>query len=62
MLLHFAHLREDARLLRLRERAIAKSKGGEDIEMEKVDLAKRRMALKNQLIENLANLPLTIHW
>ena len=53
--LHFIHLREDARLLRLRERALAKSKSNGDADAEKRDLARRKLALKNEFIENLGN-------
>ncbi|KAL5535828.1 hypothetical protein ACEPAF_3922 [Sanghuangporus sanghuang] len=60
--LHLSHLREDARLLRLRERALAKSRSNGDAEVEKADLAKRKFVLRNEFIENLANVPLTIHW
>lgn len=60
--LHLLHLREDARLLKLRERALAKSKSNGEVETEKADLEKRKFVLRNEFIENLANVPLTIHW
>lgn len=64
VLLQFIHLREDARLLKLRERALAKVKGKSDkeAETETLELGKRWDALWNELIGNMGNLPLSIHW
>ncbi|KAH8109563.1 hypothetical protein DFH11DRAFT_1861295 [Phellopilus nigrolimitatus] len=62
--LQFAHLREDGRLLKLRERALTKVKGrsSSEVEAETFELSLRRDALLNEFIANLGNLPLTIHW
>ncbi|KAH8102777.1 hypothetical protein DFH11DRAFT_1715450 [Phellopilus nigrolimitatus] len=62
--LQFAHLREDNRLLKLRERALTKVKGksSNEVDAEKFELSLRRDALRNEFIANLGNLPLTIHW
>ncbi|THH09297.1 hypothetical protein EW145_g2109 [Phellinidium pouzarii] len=62
--LQFAHLRQDFRLLKLRERALAKVKGksSTETEVEKVELRQRWDALRNEFVSNLGYLPLTIHW
>ena len=63
--LQFAHLKEDLRLLKVREKALSKVKGkGKAVDevAEKAELARRWDALINELIVNLGYLPLTIHW
>ncbi|KAI5120196.1 hypothetical protein M0805_006302 [Coniferiporia weirii] len=62
--LQFAHLREDARLLKLRQRALSRvrGRGNDEVNAEKVEVARRWDALGNELVANLGNLPLTIHW
>jgi hypothetical protein len=61
--LQFAHLREDAKLLGKRERAVLKAKGkGVNLEAEKAEVRRRWDALLNELVVNLGYLPLTIHW
>lgn len=62
--LQLAHLREDGRLLKLRERALTKVKGksSREVDAEQLELSLRRNALLNEFIANLGNLPLTIHW
>ncbi|TDL19882.1 hypothetical protein BD410DRAFT_791503 [Rickenella mellea] len=65
VLLQFAHLREDRQLLKLRERALNKSKGkskaGDDAN-ERAELEKRWDALLNEFMVNIGYLPLTVHW
>ncbi|KAI0749690.1 hypothetical protein C8Q80DRAFT_1163429 [Daedaleopsis nitida] len=59
--LQLAHLREDSKLLGLRERTLSKSKTGAS-PAEKEGIRKRKKALLNEYIVNLAYLPQTIHW
>ncbi|KAI8980027.1 hypothetical protein BD414DRAFT_420869 [Trametes punicea] len=61
VVLQLAHLREDGRLLRMRERTLSKTKTGASV-AEKEEISRRKKALTNELIVNLAYLPLTIHW
>ncbi|TBU33426.1 hypothetical protein BD309DRAFT_974640 [Dichomitus squalens] len=61
VVLQLAHLQEDSKLLTARERTLNKSKTGATA-AEKEDIRKRRSALWNEFIVNLAYLPLTIHW
>jgi hypothetical protein len=60
IVLQFAHLREDRKLLLTRHRNLRKGKGlsAED----KEDLRKRWDSLGNELVANAANLPLALHW
>ncbi|KAH7926099.1 hypothetical protein BV22DRAFT_1104558 [Leucogyrophana mollusca] len=60
VILQFAHLREDRKLLVLREKNLKKGKGL--TEEDGVDLGNRWDAYWNELIANTANLPLAIHW
>jgi hypothetical protein len=61
--LQLAHLRADAQLLGARERALAKAKGrGSALAAERADVRRRWGALLNELVVNLAYLPLTLHW
>lgn len=63
--LQFAHLREDHRLLKQRERALSKAKGkgrASDESAENAELAQRWDALINELVVNVGYLPLTLHW
>jgi hypothetical protein len=60
--LQFAHLREDRKLLQLRQRALKKSKGTGLTPVQKQELQGRWDAYWFELIANLGNLPLTIHW
>ncbi|GLB40261.1 putative peroxisomal biogenesis factor 11 (PEX11) [Lyophyllum shimeji] len=62
VLLQFAHLREDRKLLRLRERNLRKAKGVGLTPAEKQELKQRRDAFWSEVITNLGYLPLTIHW
>ncbi|KAI0648977.1 hypothetical protein C8Q79DRAFT_484418 [Trametes meyenii] len=61
VVLQLAHLREDNKLLRLRERTLSKTKTGPSA-ADKEDISKRKRALTSELIVNLAYLPQTIHW
>ena len=61
ILLQLAHLREDAKLLKLRSRSVTKVKGDE-AQAEKADLARRWDTWWSELFSNLGNLPLSIHW
>ncbi|KAI1796954.1 hypothetical protein LXA43DRAFT_985278 [Ganoderma leucocontextum] len=61
VVLQLAHLREDSKLLAVRERTLSKSKTGAT-PPEKEDIRTRRGALWNEFIVNLAYLPLTVHW
>ncbi|CDO75184.1 hypothetical protein BN946_scf184866.g25 [Trametes cinnabarina] len=61
VILQLAHLREDSKLLRSRERTLSKTKTGATPD-EKKEIKQRKAALKNELIVNLAYLPLTLHW
>lgn len=66
IVLQFEHLREDMRLLALDERVSRNArKGGEvpgDAAASSQVLAKRRSALWNQLLANVGNFPLALHW
>ena len=66
MFLQFAHLAEDRRLLKLREKALKKDKGkglaSEDKSADVAEIAGRWDALYNELVVNLGYLPLTLHW
>ncbi|KAH8100990.1 hypothetical protein BXZ70DRAFT_892779 [Cristinia sonorae] len=59
--LQFAHLREDRKLLKQRERALGKSKAT-TAQAELVDLRKRWDAFWGQVVVNLGYAPLTLHW
>lgn len=59
--LQFAHLREDRRLLQLRQRTLKKAKGTGLTPAEKQELQQRWDAYWSELIANFGNLPLTIH-
>lgn len=61
VVLQFAHLREDRKILKMRQRAVNKSKAT-TAPAEREELAKRWDALLNELIVNLGYLPLTVHW
>ncbi|KAF5372789.1 hypothetical protein D9615_010135 [Tricholomella constricta] len=62
VLLQLAHLREDRKLLQLRQRSLRKAKGVGLTPAEKQELKQRWDAYWSELITNLAYLPLTIHW
>ncbi|KAF7972476.1 hypothetical protein HWV62_17900 [Athelia sp. TMB] len=59
--MQFAHLREDRKLLLQRERSLKKGKAPA-MAGELEDLSRRWDAYWNEMVVNLSNLPLTIHW
>ncbi|KAL4249700.1 hypothetical protein ABKN59_006140 [Abortiporus biennis] len=61
VVLQLAHLREDRKLLKVRERAVSKSKAI-TAQAEQEELNKRWDALYSEVVVNLAYLPLTAHW
>jgi hypothetical protein len=67
--LQFLHLREDWKLLKLRERALRRNTGkqtgtGEaaSTSLEHFEVAQRRRAIWNEFLVNVGYLPLTLHW
>lgn len=62
VLLQFAHLREDRRLLQLRQKALRRAKGTGLTPSEKQEIAHRWDAWWSEVVVNLGYLPLTIHW
>lgn len=58
--LQLAHLREDRKLLQMRERDINKSKTATAVEKE--ELHKRWDAFWSEVVVNVGYLPLTVHW
>lgn len=61
--LHFAHLYEDWKLLKLRHSSIRKAKGSGGLSVEeKTEMGQRRDAFWSEVVINLGYLPLTIHW
>ena len=62
VVLQFAHLWEDRKLLQMRERALRKGKGSSLNETEKQELKQRWSAHFNEIIVNVGYLPLTVHW
>lgn len=62
ILLQFAHLREDKKLLHLRQRTLRKAKGTGLTAVDRHELEQRWDAFWSDLIASLGYLPLTIHW
>ncbi|CAK5268759.1 unnamed protein product [Mycena citricolor] len=63
VVLQFAHLREDRKLLQLQQRALKKSKvGGKISDAEKAEFARRWDAYWSGLLTNICNLPIALHW
>ena len=66
--LQFLHLKEDWKLLKMRERAITKDATTEkrasspEQQTLKLEIQNRKNAILNELVVNLGNLPLTVHW
>jgi len=60
--LHFAHLVEDRKLLKLRYKSIRKAKGSGLSVKEKEEIEQRWDAFWSEVVINLGYLPLTIHW
>jgi len=61
-LLQLVHLRADWKELKRKERVLEKSAVGESTDVDLMELKKQKMAISVCAIENLAYLPLTIHW
>ncbi|KAJ7723863.1 hypothetical protein B0H14DRAFT_3621870 [Mycena olivaceomarginata] len=62
VLLQFAHLREDRKLLQQQQRTLRKAKGGALTAAEKQHLQQRWDAYWSGLLVNACNLPLSLHW
>ncbi|THU87260.1 hypothetical protein K435DRAFT_730021 [Dendrothele bispora CBS 962.96] len=62
VVLQIAHLREDWKHLQARTRSYRKAKGTSLNENEKVEVQKRWDAYWNELLINIANLPLALNW
>ncbi|KAF9450081.1 hypothetical protein P691DRAFT_702051 [Macrolepiota fuliginosa MF-IS2] len=62
VLLQFAHLREDRKLLQSRQKALRKAKGTGLTPSEKQEIAQRWDAWWSEVVVNLGYLPLTVHW
>ncbi|KAF9004049.1 hypothetical protein BDQ17DRAFT_1355418 [Cyathus striatus] len=62
VVLQFFHLREDRKLLQLRQRTLKKAKGSGLTTEDKQELNQRWDAYWSELITNIGNFPLTIHW
>ncbi|KAF8340308.1 uncharacterized protein EI90DRAFT_2966093 [Cantharellus anzutake] len=61
-ILQLAHLKADWKQLRRKERVLGKSAVGETTDVDVLALKKQKTAILMSAIENLAFLPLTIHW
>ncbi|KAJ7717736.1 hypothetical protein DFH07DRAFT_861003 [Mycena maculata] len=61
VVLQFAHLREDRKLLQLQQRTLRKGKGALTA-VEKRDLERRWDAYWSGMLVNVCNLPLALHW
>ncbi|KAF8150061.1 hypothetical protein B0H34DRAFT_732268 [Crassisporium funariophilum] len=62
VVLHFAHLVEDRKLLMQRHRSLRKAKGTGLTQAEKREMQQRWDAFWSEVIINLGYLPLTVHW
>jgi hypothetical protein len=62
VILQFAHLKEDGKLLKRRERTLRKAKSTVPTVGEKEELQQRWDAFWNEVLVNVGYLPLTIHW
>lgn len=66
VVLQFFHLKEDWKLLKLRERALKRNseKKFDDVSAspERLEVAQRKKAILNELLVNIGYLPLTVHW
>ena len=62
IVLHFAHLLEDRKLLRQRYNSLRKAKGTGLTPGEKLEMRQRWDAFWSEVVINLGYLPLTIHW
>ena len=69
IVLQFLHLKEDWKLLKLRERALRRNSGktsgtGEfpSASPDHLEVAQRKSAIWNEFLVNVGYLPLTLHW
>ena len=62
VLLQFAHLREDWKLLKKRDKTLRKAKGTGSNALELEDINQRWDAFWNEVVVNVGYLPLTLHW
>ncbi|KAH9481246.1 hypothetical protein JR316_0005768 [Psilocybe cubensis] len=62
VVLQFAHLIEDWKLLKQRQSSIRKAKGTGLTREEKVEMHQRRDAFWSEVVTNFSNFPLTLHW
>jgi hypothetical protein len=62
VMLQFAHLREDWKLIKMRERTLRKAKGTGLTPAEKTELQQRWDTYWNEVVVNVGYLPLTVHW
>jgi hypothetical protein len=62
VVLHFAHLLEDRKLLKQRHNSLRKAKGTGLTPAERLEIRERWDALWSEVVINLGYLPLTIHW
>ncbi|KIL67701.1 hypothetical protein M378DRAFT_159548 [Amanita muscaria Koide BX008] len=62
VLLQFARLKEDQKLLEARQRSLRKGKGTSLTAEERRDMRQRWDMFRSEFLTNLAYLPLTIHW
>jgi len=60
--LQLVHLRADGKELRRKQRILEKSAVGETTDVDVIELKKQKRAIVLCTVENLAYLPLTIHW
>ncbi|KAJ7659916.1 hypothetical protein B0H17DRAFT_1095674 [Mycena rosella] len=62
VILQFAHLREDRKLLQLQQRTLRKSKGASLTAADKQEFLRRWDAYWSGMLVNVCNLPLALHW
>ncbi|KAJ7127140.1 hypothetical protein C8R44DRAFT_780533 [Mycena epipterygia] len=62
VILQFAHLREDRKLLQLQQRTLRKGKGTSLTAPEKLELQRKWDAYWSGILVNVCNLPLALHW
>ena len=62
VLLHFAHLMEDKKLLEARQRSIRKGKGTSLDAEQKQDISQKWDMFWSEAVTHLAYFPLTLHW
>ncbi|KAF8627043.1 hypothetical protein AX17_006384 [Amanita inopinata Kibby_2008] len=62
IILHFAHLREDKKLLEARQRSLRKGKGTGLTVEEKQELKQKWDIYWSEVVTNVAYFPLTLHW